>query len=205
MEWKYRKIAIDRCEKMTKNHSKDVYFDSIFSLTSWLKKIGQYKVRCRIEWATKWEKKIFGRPCLNLPKSENTGFCTWWKTRVTYSFSIFLHSSWLWIEAPEVQVCSAGHELSNTIKVKWKKPEKSREKVKNTFSSILTIFSAFFRCVLVVYSLFQELLGLKPWYFGISYRSLCLTFLRCQNPKTRTLMFWSHGEILDFFMDCLLR
>ena len=32
-----------------------------------------------------------------------------------------------------MQVCSAGHELSNTIKVKWKKPEKSREKSQKYF------------------------------------------------------------------------
>ena len=89
------------------------------------------------------------------------------------------------------------------LKSNGKSPRKVEKKVKNTFPSILTIFSAFLRCVFVVYSLFQELLGLKPWYFGISYRQLCLTFLRCQNPKTRTLMFWLYGQILDFFMDRL--
>jgi len=91
VKWKYRQIALEKCEKMTKNHSKAVYVDSIFALTFWSRKIGQYKIWCRIERATKWEKKIFGRPCLNVPKSENTSFCTWWKTRVTYSFSNFLH------------------------------------------------------------------------------------------------------------------
>jgi len=190
MKGKYRKIAIDRCEKMTKNHSKGVYGDSIFSLTSWLKKIGQYKVRCRIEWATKWEKKFLADHVWTSQKVKILVFAHGEKHGSPIVFRFFCIHLGYESRRQKCRFVAPVTSFRILSKSNGKSPRKVEKKVKNTFSSILTSFSAFFRCVFVVYSLFQELLGLKPWYFGISYRSLCPTFLRCQNPKTRTLMFW---------------
>ena len=129
---------------MTKNRSSSGYFGSVFSHVECFKKTGEYMIRFRIEWVTKWYEIYFGNQFLNPSKSENTAFAHGQKCQSSMVFGFFRTDFGC---RSKCQICrfvaplTSFRMLSDSNRKRARKVEK---KVKNTFLPILTFFFGIF-------------------------------------------------------------